>query len=158
MAPKGDKIMRVKDIMDSNVSSNLIRTTDTFEHLIRILDKVKYHVIFVVDKDDNLAGIVTEGDIIKVLVPKYISVDESLISVIDSDYFEKKCLERRNLTITEIMTKSTLSVRENDSLIKAAALMVTNRIHTLPVVKEGKVIGVLSRLALIKHITKILTK
>lgn len=149
--------MRVKDIMDSNVSSNLIRTTDTFEHLIRILDKVKYHVIFVVDKDDNLAGIVTEGDIIKVIVPKYISVDESLISVIDSDYFEKKCLERRNLTITEIMTKATLSIHENDSLIKAAALMVTNRIHTLPVVKDGKVIGILSRLALIKHITKILT-
>ncbi len=149
--------MRVKDIVDRDVSSNLIRITDTFEHLIRILDKVKYHVIFVVDKADNLVGIVTEGDIIKVLVPKYLSIDESLISVIDSNYFEKKCLEQRNLTITEIMTKTTLSVHEDDSLIKAAALMVINRIHTLPVVKDGKVLGIVSRLALIKHITKTLT-
>ena len=28
---------------------------------------------FVVDKEDKLVGIVTEGDIIKVLVPKYVT-------------------------------------------------------------------------------------
>ena len=65
--------MKIKDIMDP--SPNLIRTYDTFEHLIKILDEVKYHVVFVVDKEDKLVGIVTEGDIIKVLIPKYVNVD-----------------------------------------------------------------------------------
>lgn len=148
--------MRVKDIMDT--SPDIIRTSDTFEHLVKVLDEVKYHVIFVVDKDDNLAGIVTEGDIIKVLVPKYITVDESLISVMGINYFERKCIESKNLTINDIMSKTTLTVTAEDSIIKAAALMVIHRIHTLPVVKDRKVIGIVSRLTLIKHVTRTLTK
>jgi CBS-domain-containing membrane protein len=150
------EIMKVKDIMDT--SPNLIRTSDTFEHLTKILDEVKYHVIFVVDKDDKLVGIVTEVDIIKVLIPKYISVDESLISVMDANYFERKCRENRNLTIDKIMSTTTFTVREEDSIIKAAALMVVNKIHTLPVVRGGKVIGIVPRLTLIKHITKVLSE
>ena len=148
--------MKIKDIMDP--SPNLIRTYDTFEHLIKILDEVKYHVVFVVDKEDKLVGIVTEGDMIKVLIPKYINVDESLVSIMNLDYFERKCIESKNLTINEIMTKTTFSVSEEESIIKAAALMVINRIHTLPVLRNKKVIGMVSRLSLIKQITKILAE
>ena len=148
--------MRVKDIMDT--SPNLIQTSDTFEHLIRILDEAKYRVVFVVDKDDNLVGIVTEADIIKVLIPKYISMDEFIISAMGGNYFEKKSLESRNLTIAEIMTKTILSVHEDDTIIKAAALMVVNKIHTLPVVRDGKIAGIVHLVNLIKHIMNILTK
>ena len=148
--------MKVKDIMDS--SPDIIRTSDTFERLIKILGEVKYHVIFVVDAEDKLVGVVTEGDIIKVLVPKYITVDESLISVMDVNYFERKCKECKNLPINEIMSKTTFTVREEDPIIKAAALMVVNKIHTIPVVKDNKIVGIVSRLTLIKHITKVLAE
>lgn len=148
--------MRVKDIMDT--TPNLVRTSDTFEHLIRTLDEVKYHVVFVVDREDKLVGIVTEADIIKVLVPKYVSFDEFLISAMNENYLENKCIESRNLTITEIMTKTILSVHEDDTVIKAAALMVVNRIHTLPVVRGDKVIGIVHLVNLIKHIMNVLTK
>ena len=148
--------MKVRDIMDP--SPDIIRTSDTFEHLIKILGEVKYHVVFVVDKEDRLVGIVTEGDIIKVLVPKYITVDESLISVMDINYFERKCRESKNLTINEIMSKATFMVREEDPIIKAAALMVVNKIHTIPVVRDSKIVGIVSRLTLIKHITKVLAE
>ena len=148
--------MKIKDIMDP--SPDIIRTSDTFERLIKILDEVKYHVVFVVDKEDKLVGIVTEGDIIKVLIPKYVTVDESLISVMDVNYFERKCRECKDLTINEIMSKTTSLVREEDPIIKAAALMVVNKIHTIPVVRDSKIVGIVSRLTLIKHITKVLTE
>jgi len=148
--------MKVKDIMDPY--PNIIRTSDTFEHLIRRLDEIKYRSVFVVDKEDKLVGIITEGDIIKVLIPKYLSIDEFLISAMDENYFEKKCIENRNLTITEFMTKTILSVHEDDTVIKAAALMVVNKIHTLPVVKDSKVVGIVHLINLIKYIMNILTK
>ncbi len=148
--------MKVKDIMDP--SPNIIRTSDTFEHLIKILNEIKYRSVFVVDKEDKLVGIITEGDIIKVLIPKYLSIDEFLISAMDENYFEKKCIENRNLTIAEFMTKTILSVHEDDTVIKAAALMVVNKIHTLPVVKDRKVVGIVHLINLIKHIMNILTK
>ena len=148
--------MKVKDIMDT--TPNLVRTSDTFEHLIKTLDEVKYHVVFVVDSEDRLVGIVTEADIIKVLIPKYISFDEFLISAMNENYLENKCIENRNLTITEIMAKTILSVHEDDTVIKAAALMAVNKIHTLPVVRDGKIIGIVNLINLIKHIMNVLTK
>ncbi len=148
--------MKVRDIMDP--APDIIRTSDTFEHLIKILDEVKYHVIFVVDAEDKLVGVVTEGDIIKVLIPKYITVDESLISVMDVNYFEKKCRESKNLTINEIMSKVAFMVNEDDPIIKAAALIVVNKIQSVPVVRDKKVIGIVPRSILLKHITRILSE
>lgn len=147
--------MRIKDIMDS--SPKVVRVSDTFEHLIKVLDEEKSHVIFVVDSEDRLKGIVTEGDIVKVLVPKYVNEDESLISVMDENYFEEKCKEKRNLSIEEIMQKSLYTIEEEDTIIKAAALMVIHRIHTLPVLRSGKLTGFLSRMALIRQTTKTLS-
>src|SRR3989339_1315299 len=146
--------MKIRDIMDP--SPDIIRTSDTFEHLIKILNEVKYHVVFVVDKEEKLVGIVTEGDIIKVLIPKYITVDESLISVMDVNYFERKCMESKNLTINEIMSKVVFIVGEDDPIIKAAAFMVVNKIQSVPVVRNGKVVGIVPRSILLKHITKVL--
>ncbi len=150
------EIMKVKDIMDT--TPNLARATDTFEHLVRMLDEVKYRVVFVVDAEDNLVGIVTETDIVKALIPKYLTFDEFLISAINENYLENKCIESRNLASTQIMTKTLLSVHEDDTLMKAAALMAVNKIHTLPVVKDGKVVGIVHLMNLVRHIMKILTK
>ena len=148
--------MRVKDIMDA--SPNLLRTSDNFEHLIKTLDKVKYRVVFVVDKDDKLVGVVTEADLVKVLIPKYLSMDELLIPAMDENYFEKKCLENRNLAIAEIMTKTILSVHEDDTVIKAAALMVVHKIRTLPVVRDSEVVGIVHLINLIRYMMNILTR
>lgn len=148
--------MKVKDIMDT--SPDLIRTSDTFEHLVKILDGVKYHVLYVIDDEDKLAGVLTEADIIKVLIPKYLTIDESLISVMDKNYFEKKCRESKDLTATEIMTKQPITVYEDDTVIKAAALIFVNRIHSLPVVRDSKVVGIVPRQILLKHITKVLAE
>ena len=148
--------MKIRDIMDP--SPDIIRTSDTFEHLIKILGEVKYHVVFVVDKEEKLVGIVTEGDIIKVLIPKYITLDESLISVMDVNYFERKCKENKNLPINEIMSKVAFMVNENDPIIKAAALMVINKIQSVPVVRGAKVVGIVPRSILLKHVTKVLTE
>lgn len=147
--------MEIKDVMDTTVI--LVRVSDTFEHLINVLDKAKYHVVFVVDKNDKLVGILTEGDIVKVLIPRYINVDESLMLIMNNSYFEKKSKECKDLRIDKIMTESPLSLKEDDTIIKAAAMMVINKIHALPVVRDGKVVGIVPRLTLIKQITKIIS-
>jgi CBS domain-containing protein len=148
--------MRVKDIMDA--SPSLIRTSDTFEHLIKTLNEVKYHVVFVIDNEGSLVGVVTEVDLIKALIPKYISFDEFLISAMNENYFENKCIESRALPVTEIMTKTVLSVHADDTVIHAAALMSVNKIRTIPVVADSKVVGIVHLINLIQHIMDVLQK
>ena len=146
--------MRVKDIMDTTPS--LIRTSDTFEHLIKTLNEIKYHVAFVVDKEDRLVGVITEADLIKVLIPKYLSFDKFLISAMNENYFEHICIENRALPVTEIMTKTVLSVQADDTVIHAASLMVMNKVRTLPVMDDSKVVGTVNLINLIKHIMGVL--
>ncbi len=148
--------MRVKDIMDTTPS--LIRTSDTFEHLIKTLNEIKYHVAFVVDKEDRLVGVITEADLIKVLIPKYLSFDEFLISAMNENYFENKCIESRALPVTKIMTQTVLSVHADDTVIHAAALMVMNKVRTLPVMDDGKVVGTVHLINLMQHIMGVLQK
>lgn len=148
--------MKVKDIMDP--SPDLLRVSDTFWHLIQVLDQVKYHVIYVVDDGDKVAGVLTESDILKVLIPKYLTIDESLISVMDENYFEKKCRECKDLPVTEIMTKNLITVSEDEPIIKAAALIVVHKIHSLPVVRNSRIVGIVPRQIMLKHITKILAQ
>lgn len=145
--------MKVKDIMDT--SPDILQISDTFEHLVKILDKVKYHAVLVVDKENKLAGILTEGDIIKVLIPTYITIDESLITVMDENYFENKCKESKDLTLTEIMTKNIITVREDDTVIKVAALMFIHKIHFLPVLRDDKLVGIVPRQTLLRHVTRV---
>jgi CBS domain-containing protein len=149
-------VLKVKDIMDT--SPDILRVSDTFENLVKVLDKVKYHTILVVDKENKLAGILTEGDIIKVLIPTYITFDESLITVMDASYFENKCKESKGLTLTEIMTKNIITVREDDTVIKVAALMFTHRIHILPVLRDNEVVGIVPRKTLIELVTRTLAE
>jgi len=148
--------MRVKDIMDATPS--IIRNSDTFEHLIKTLNEVKHHVVFVVDKEDHLVGVVTEADLIKVLIPKYLSFDEFLISAMNENYFENKCIESRALPVTEIMTKTVLSVHTDDTVIHAASLMVMNKVRTLPVMNNSKVVGTVHLINLMQHIMGVLQK
>ncbi len=92
------------------------------------------------------------------IISKYIFFDAFIISAMNGNYLENKCIESRNLAITEIMTKTILSVHEDDTVIKAAALMAVNKIHTLPVVRDGKVVGIIHLANLIKHIMNVLAK
>ena len=97
---------------------SLSEVSDTFGHLINVLDKAKYHVVFVVDKNDKLVGILTEGDIVKVLIPRYINVDESLMLIMNNSYFEKKSKECKDLRIDKIMTGSPLSLKRTIPSLK----------------------------------------
>ncbi|OHB71040.1 MAG: hypothetical protein A2W17_09015, partial [Planctomycetes bacterium RBG_16_41_13] len=125
-----------------------------------MLGKIRFHVIFVVDDKQKLVGVVTETDLLKVLMPKYLNSDDALFSIMGEDYFDKRCLECRDMDITEIMSKPILAATasENDTIIKVAAAMLNRKIHAVPVLRDGKVVGIVSRLVLLRYMTKVIKK
>jgi CBS domain-containing protein len=48
-------------------------------------------------------------------------------------------------TAREIMTRSVMCVSEEQSLIEAASIMVNRKVEQLPVIRDGEVVGVLTR-------------
>ncbi|MEF3274923.1 MAG: CBS domain-containing protein [Chloroflexus sp.] len=87
----------------------------------------------VVDKQGNLVGIITKSDI------------EQAMSHPRDD--EERRLARFNLagqTVAELMTPNPLTVSSSDSIGKAAAVMVRARVSGLPVVDDGRLVGIIT--------------
>jgi len=94
-------------------------------------------------EDDCLVGYIAEKDILSFLFPSLEEVmDGSSGKAYDNmqinygDATEKK--------VHEIMTKTVISVRPDTHVLKAAAIMATNKFRRIPVVEDGKLMGVVS--------------
>jgi len=88
-----------------------------------IIDKQKLGVVLIAKPDNSLSGIITDGDVRRMLVKKI-------------DVFDK--------TVAELMIADPKSIDEDILLYDALNTMEKHQITVLPVIdKEGKVAGVL---------------
>ena len=78
-------------------------------------------------------GIVTERDFLRRIVAKRASFD---------------------IKISEIMSKSVVTVDPDASIKEAARLMSTNKIRRLPVLKENKLVGIVVAADLVRNVGK----
>ncbi|MCX7908861.1 MAG: KpsF/GutQ family sugar-phosphate isomerase [Ignavibacteria bacterium] len=118
-------ILRVEDVMHKGENLPLIRPENTFrESVIEITNK-KLGCVCVVDNDNKLLGIITDGDVRRTL-QKYHNIDE--------------------LKVSDVMTKNPIKIHYSALLGEALSLMEQreSQINVLPVVdNDYKCIGVI---------------
>lgn len=59
-----------------------------------------------------------------------------------------------NKRVYDFMTKRLITIGEGDMLARAAGLMVLHRIRRLPVLREGELVGIISRGDLLRYFRK----
>lgn len=90
--------------------------------------------LLVVNKNGELVGIVTLGD-----VREASPSDATSLSVWELNYLLLK------LKISEIMTRDPITVYTTDTIAEAANLMLENKVSGLPVVEPtGKLVGIIT--------------
>lgn len=113
-------------------------------------------------KNDKIVGILSISDIIKFIdikLGKLPNIDTPGLSnfllvllkmkKIHSD-FGKQLDKITKHTVNEVMTKNVITVSPLSTLIEAAELMEKYNVNRLPVVSEGKLVGIVARADLIK--------
>lgn len=95
----------------------------------------------VVDAQGTLVGIVTEGDIRRISD----SPDKDLA---EYSLYYRIC----DLPLREFMRRPVITVTPDTPITDAAHLMLTWRIHGLPVLEQGQVVGVLTVSDLLRHL------
>ncbi len=90
----------------------------------------------VVGEDYEFLGIITTGDAMKHVVAKSRS---------DEMGNPRDAAPMVEATAREIMTRSVMCVSENQSLMEAAFIMVNKDVEELPVIREGEMVGFLTR-------------
>jgi CBS domain-containing protein len=91
----------------------------------------------VVGEHYEVLGIVTVGDALKHLIPRARAGEEPGRGTTE-------------LTARDVMTRTVMCVSEDQSLIEAANLMMNRDVEQLPVVRDGELIGFLTRDAILK--------
>lgn len=154
--------MKVKDVMNPDVV--FCKPDDTVREAAKVLKENNVSGIPVLE-DGRLVGIVSEGDLLELLVipekgglwlPSPFEVIEVPIREILSWEETKKMLSDVGSTkVEEIMTKDVYTISSEASVEEASELMVRRRINRLPVMEKDRVVGIITRGDIIKGLAKL---
>lgn len=109
-----------RDIMTTDVIT--VPADTSVESAARTMFERRISGLPVVDEEGRLAGVVTEFDVIA----------------------------RTGERVEDIMTRSVISVGEETDTEAIARMLIEQKVRRLPVVRDGKVIGIISRSDLIR--------
>lgn len=109
----------------------------------------------VTDEDGNLLGIVSEGDLVrctKIKRDAHGSWWLNLLTTPGAHSGDMRDQGRRK--VEEVMSRDVLLASETDDLQSLIALLSKRRIKRLPVVRDGKLVGIVSRVDILRHLAK----
>jgi CBS domain-containing protein len=141
-------LMQVKDVMNTDVIT--VSIDDTVEHCARLMMEHNVSGLPVLDPQGRLAGIVTEGDLIRraarFKTPGFLPVLGGLIFLDDPQDLIAELRRAMALHAGRLMSREVYTVGLEDSLEKAATMMLRRQVKRLPVVDgQGRLVGIISR-------------
>jgi CBS domain-containing protein len=154
--------MKVKDVMNPNVV--FCKPDDTVREIAKILKENDISGVPVLEGEE-LIGIVSEGDLLKLLIiPEkgelWLPSPFEVIEVPIREYLgweeTKKILsDVGSIKVEEIMTKDVYTISSEASVEEASEHMVRHRINRLPVIEDDRVVGIITRGDIIEGLAKL---
>ena len=121
----------VKDWMTANPIC--VSPETTLPEALQIMKDKRIRRLPVVDGNGKLVGVVTRGDL-RGAQPS----EATSLSIYEINYLISK------LTLDRLMTKAVITVTPNTTIGDTARLMLKHKIAGLPVMDDGKVVGILT--------------
>ena len=135
--------MRAKDIMRAEVQ--FVSETTTLRELSRTFRRYGVTTIPVVNEKEELVGVVTEADLLRVMLPTYAELQDDLQYMRDFEYLEDRAEAVENMPVREIMIRGAISVDENAFLMRVISLFLLKSYSHIPVIRDNKIVGVVTR-------------
>jgi len=127
--------MKVADIMSSPVY--VMNTDEPVSHARNLMLRHKISTLLVLN-EGKMVGIVTKSDISNRLAQA-------------EPLWRRRPIDQ--IPIKLLMTESVISIYPEASISQAAALMLENRVHNIPVVKNG-IVGIVTITDIVRHIAE----
>jgi CBS domain-containing protein len=112
----------------------------------------------VVDVDGTLLGVVTESDLIdqskNVHIPTVISILDSVILLENPWKMDQEIKKMAGRTVRDICASELVTVTAETPLSDIATIMSEKKVHTLPVLADGVLVGVIGKTDLIRAISQ----
>jgi CBS domain-containing protein len=142
--------MRASDIMSTHVIT--VDPQTEVSKVAALLLARHISAVPVVEADGSLVGIVSEGDLIHRSESDTQRTPRAWWLAILADERQEAREYRKSygLTARDVMTREVVTIAEDTPLADIAALLETKRIKRVPVLRGGKIVGIVSRANLLQ--------
>ncbi len=135
------KELTVTDIMTEEPV--YVHPDTTLKEVANLLFRYRISGLPVVDRDFRVVGVITNRDLIRAAMPDYKALITNLALTYEAEPFENLLKQEDKIRVEELMSTNVFSVEEDTSVVEAAAMMLFKDIRRLPVVKGGKLVGLI---------------
>ncbi|MBE3094600.1 MAG: CBS domain-containing protein [Actinobacteria bacterium] len=147
--------LTAREIMNKKVIT--IKKDASINELSELLVNNKISGVPVLDENGNLAGIVSEGDIIvqnsDLHFPRYFKLLDAIIYLESLNKFKRSLQKHLATKVEDIMTVKVKTAGEDTPINEIADIMLDSRVNRLPVMdKNNKLVGIITRADILKSI------
>lgn len=117
-------------MLASDIMTRTVFTTSpavSVQEVAQLLYQERISGVPVIDDDDQLIGMITEADIIR-------------------------NIQRDDLLVADVMSRQLVTVREDTPVSDIATLLSARKVKRVPVVRTGKVVGIVSRADIVQAV------
>lgn len=145
----------VADIMSRKVVS--VTSDCPVPKLAALLSEHGISAVPVLDKDGRLVGMVSEGDLMAPFSARNEARREWWLAMLaEGERLAPEFLDyigTDHHTAADVMTRAVVSVAEATAIAEAADLLMKHRIKRVPVLRDGHVVGIVSRADIVRSLT-----
>jgi CBS domain-containing protein len=144
--------MVVKDIMVKDVS--VLSADMPADKGLRLILEEERSGLPVVDKNNNLVGMLTEKEILKFCLPSYLDKVGAFVYERNPKAVLGKLAKLKDLKVSDVMRKDVITVSEDATLSEVSKIILTQQARRIPVVKDKKIIGIIARADIVRHLAE----
>jgi len=141
----------VRDLMTPHIRT--ARPEQTLGEVANLMAEHDVRALPVVDDTGSLVGVITHRELLKYLLPSYLQRTKSGEFVAPTkSQVQRGSTDPRTILVREAMARSVLCVAEDQTLGDVANLMSARDVDRFPVIREGRLVGFLTRADLIRRL------
>ena len=144
---------KIKNIMELDVYA--AHENDTVGDVLKMLVERKISGAPIINHENTVVGFISDGDIMKFIAkqdPRIIDMTSFITVWYDVESFDKKLEDLLAIDVMELATTKVISVSDEEEIDEVARVLGKKKIKKVPVVHEGKLVGVISRSTIIRYI------
>jgi CBS domain-containing protein len=144
--------LTVRDIMHRDIVT--VSPDETLKDVANKLYRHKVSGMPVVDEEGRPIGMISERHLIKAALPNYQSMVENRTATPEIEPFDDLLRREDEIRAKDIMTTRLFLTTEDTPIVEVAAQMLFRNIRRVPVVENGKLIGLILRRDIVSKVIR----
>jgi CBS domain-containing protein len=149
--------MRALDVMTTEVIT--VDENASIQSVAKLMAERGISAVPVVDKENRVIGMVSEGDLLHRAETGTERRRSWWLDMVSStNKLAGEYIKSHSGKVKDVMTRDVLSVTQETPVADIAVLLETNRIKRVPVVRDRKIVGIVSRANLVRALAMTITE